>query len=311
MKRNYFKRTILAIATIILPFLSGSNLAYAEDSTITMNITPMWQKIILVPGEKYQSSIKLTSTGTSKEDLEYSVSVGSFSQHGSQGSEDDYSNMDFTTQSDYNQIMEWITIDEDKGSLAANHSTEIPFTINVPKDAPAGGQYASIIIQNDSTKTTDGGVSIKTIPQIASILYAEIAGETIEKGQVLENKLPTFMLNNELSATSRVRNDGNIHTDAEYRLQVWPLFSDEEICTNEEDAESKLIMPETEKYFVQTCVLPAVGIFRAKQSVTLFGQTSETEKVIFVCPLWLIVLIILVIIGLIIWIILRAKSHKK
>ena len=108
-----------------------------------------------------------------------------------------------------------------------------------------------------------------------------------------------------------MKNTGNVHTDASYTLQVWPLFSDEEICTNEENSDTNLIMPGMERYFVQKCSLPLAGIFRVKQVVKIFDEVSTLEKMIVICPLWLIFIVVLAIVALIVWIVIRIKMRKK
>ena len=147
--------------------------------------------------------------------------------------------------------------------------------------------------------------------QIASAILANVAGETVERGSIKSNEMPTMLTTNKLEATSMVRNDGNIYTDATYTLQVWPMFSDEEICTNEEKAESTTVLPNTERYHVQTCTLPAVGIFKAKQVVKIFSEESVLEKTIFVCPIWLMVVVLVVVLGIILGIIVYIKKRKS
>ena len=92
---------------------------------------------------------------------------------------------------------------------------------------------------------------------------------------------------------------------------MWPLFSDEEICTNEEDPYTTLILPESEMYHVENCDLPMVGIFRAKQTVKIFGETSIVEKTVIVCPLWLLFIIIFAVTMLIIWLVMRSRARRE
>ena len=89
------------------------------------------------------------------------------------------------------------------------------------------------------------------------------------------------------------------------------MIGDEEICTNEEDPAMSLVMPETERYNAQTCQLPTVGIFRAKQVVKIFGETSIVEKTIIVCPIWLMFIIIFVVFALIFYFVAKVKARKK
>lgn len=285
-----------------------------EKSSLGFTVSPMSQRILLTPGEEYKGSISISSPNDSTTDLNYTIGVGSFGQRRANDNSDDYGDVDLSTSTTYNQIKDWITIEKDSGIVAPNETDVVPFVINVPKDVPAGGQYATIIVKNDTKGVHEDegeSSSIKNIMYIASIIYAEVAGETREEGQITNNSVPSFLLNGPLEAVSMVRNNGNVHTDAEYTLQVWPLFSDEEICTNEEKPDTSLILPETERYHAQTCDLPAVGIFRAKQTVKIFGETSIVEKTVIICPIWLLFIIIFVIIAIIIWIVMRIRARNK
>lgn len=308
---NKIKVGLITVIVVFLAALGFSANVYADDEpSSALVVSPMYQKIILVPGESTSMSIKITNPNIAKNNLEYSVKIGSFSQQGT-SKDDDYVDTDTITA--YNQIMNWIKLDKTTGTVEPNNTDTLTFTIDVPKSAPAGGQYATILIKDDTPKdnSSSGNVSVQSDVQMASIIYAEVAGETINTADITENNVPSLLMNNELKATSIVRNTGNVHTDAQYTLQVWPVFSDEEICTNEEKPDTNLIMPDMERYYVQTCNMPLVGIFRAKQVVKIFGETSIVEKMIIVCPLWLMFLVIFIIAALITWIVIRVKTHKK
>lgn len=308
--KNRFKCFCSALVIVLVNFVACHG-AYAEGIRAGLTVTPPNQKVVLTPGETYNGSIKVSNPAGSDRDVEYAVAVVSFSEYGADGSKDDYGNVDFVSKTNYNQMVDWITLDNAAGSLSPNETTVVQYSINVPKDAPAGGQYAALSVRDITGSVTMGdGVAVNNIVQILSIIYAEVLGETRTEGVILENEMPNFLTNGHLEAMSRVRNNGNVHTDATWTLQVWPLFSNEEICTNEEKPSSSLVMPETEKFHTEECNLPMVGIFRAKQTVTIFGETDILEKTIIVCPIWLLFIIIFVVVALIIWIVLRVKGHK-
>lgn len=313
---KHFKLSAAFAAVVMVTVtLGGAIRAFADDTggSSTVIVSPMTQRLILAPGESKEASIKVSNPNDASRNLDYSISVGAFSQHGTDGSVDDYEEVDTETVTTYNQIMDWIRLDKDSGSVAPNETDIINFTIDVPKDAPAGGQYATILVQDD-TRYADGNsgnIAIQSVTQVGSIIYAEVTGETREVGDITENNIPSFLMASPLEATSMVKNDGNIHADASYTLQVWPLFSNEEICTNEENPDTSFIMPGTEKYHAQTCDLPSVGIFNAKQTVSIFGETSVVEKVMIICPIWLLFLIFFIIAAIIIWIVVRVRSRSK
>lgn len=294
--------------------LTSLNQVFAVDgeSATALTLSPMSQKIILTPGETYEGTIKVANAAASTEPMVFEAGIGSYNPMSGNG-KDDYGGSDLTTRSNQNIMMDWTTIDKSTGTLQPNETAVLKYTIKVPKDAPAGAQYISILATDVTTSNGDKkeGANIGSKIQLGSIVYANVAGETIEKGVITENSIPTILTNNKLEATSMVRNNGNVYTDANYTLQVWPLFSDEELCTNEEEAETSLILPDTERYHVQTCDLPAVGIFKAKQVVKIFGEESVLEKTIVVCPLWLMFVVVFIIVGIIVWLVIRIKMHKK
>ena len=303
------------ISTILLAFTATFGLFSANVSAENANIqsaliiSPMYQKIILIPGETKQMSIKISNPNASTNILEYSVFIGSFNH----GTSEDPDQIDTEMVTAYNQIMDWITLEKTTGEVAPNETDVVDFTITVPESAPAGGQYATIIFRDDTSKNTNGAnnVNIESTAQMASIIYAEVAGKTINTAEILENNVPSFSFTNKFETTSLVKNTGNVHTDAEYILQVWPIWSNEEICTNEESADTNLIMPGMERYYSEVCTLPLAGIFKAKQTVRIFGEESIVEKTVIVCPIWLLFLVVFAIVAIILWLVMRSKSRKK
>ncbi len=299
MKRIITAFTVAAVAFATL--FSGGN-AFAEKA---FTVSPMTQKVVLAPGETYRGGLKISNPVTSTEDFDYEVSVAPYSVKN-----DSYDEVDYKTKGKMNTIVEWTTIENPTGTLKPNDSVTISFEINVPKEVPAGGQYMALFVSEDTSKKQPGGdMAIIEKMGMAHIVYAEVAGETRNEGRIIENNLPSFLTSNVLKASATVANDGNVHTDAKYTLQVWPLFSDEEICTNEETRDSMLVLPETKKYYSQECNLPMFGIFRAKQVVKIFGEESIVEKTILVCPLWLLFVVIFGIVLLIAWLVARARKR--
>lgn len=309
------KHKVLAGLAIVLVglFFGVINVSAVDgDNEVMMTISPPKKEIVLVPGEVYEGAIEVSNAANATRNLKYSVTIGSFGLDKDEDGNTDYNSTDVDTVTEYNQIMEWIKLGKDHGSVAPNTTDTISYTITVPEDAPAGGQYATIIVQDDTGSDDEktGDIMIESIVRFASSIFAEVVGETRNEGAIIENNIPAFLLNNKLMATSTVQNSGNVHTNASYILQVWPLIGDEEICTNEENPTEHTVMPGTERMNTEECNLPAVGIFRAKQTVKIFGETSVAERVVVVCPLWLLFIIIFVIVALVIWLVMKSRARK-
>ena len=291
MNKKIFTKFVLATVAVFLGcgFWGLRNVSADETPKSSMFVSPMSQEILLIPGESYEGVVLVSNAANSQQDLKYSVKVGSYSRIKSDKDKDDYGSVDIETRSGRNEIMDWIELNKTSGTVGPNGVDKVVFKISVPKNAPAGAQYASILVINDDGEEDgkENGVTIKNVYQLASAIFANVAGENIEKGKITDNIIPSFLTTGPLETTSMVENLGNVYTDAEYILQVASVFGGDELCTNEENPDKKLVLPETERYNVQTCDLPAVGIFKAKQTVRIFGEASIVEKpiIVFLYPL--------------------------
>ena len=56
---------------------------------------------------------------------------------------------------------------------------------------------------------------------------------------------------------------------------------------------------------------PLVGVFKAVQTIKFAGETSKVEKIVIVCPLWLLFVIVAAVIFILIWIFARNKKRKN
>ena len=304
---------IVAIAMLMGVCIGVASVSAAGESSLTFG--PTSQRVSLQPGEKYRSSVIVSNPATSAGDTKFALFVYPYTV-----TNDNYDPA-FDKMNTYTQIVDWITLDKTEGTLAPNDNMEIGFTIDVPEDAPAGGQYAAIVAQDMTNleNNNSGNVQIASISAVGSIVVADVTGQTREYGEIFENNMPTFVMSAPFTASAGVKNTGNVHTDARSVLQIWPLFSDEEIYTNEESEDNEqLVLPDTTRYFFNTWEdVPVVGIFRARQTVTIFDETSVNEKIIVICPLWLLFIVIFLIALLLIWFVtiiikkVRKSKNKK
>ena len=212
------------------------------------------------------------------------------------------------------QIAEWITITSGAtGALGPNESERVEFTINVPENAPAGGQYAVIEAEVDLEPATIGAINIGEGMGINHVILAEITGETVTSGDILDAGVSGFMLGGDITAYSTVENTGNVHGVAKYLMEVRPLFSNDVIYSNNTDSvESHYILPDRKLYnetrWMET---PSIGIFNVSYIVEFQGLRSEVTRIVIVCPWWLVFMIVFGALILIVKIISSIKIQKE
>jgi len=272
------------------------------SAAVELSFSPMRQYKVLVPGTIDDLTVTLTVPADADESAPYELEVRPFYV-------DDDNQTHFEAKEDYSQIVDWISIPEDdvEGVLQPNEHKEINCTITVPKDAPAGGQYAAIIIKTHDNNTSD----IQQIYEMAHSIYAEVAGETIRQGEIKSIELPDILLSGEITGSATVRNLGNVHSNVKHTLKVFPLFSDEEYYTNEEEPQENVVMPGATRYsYVSWDETPYLGIFRVNYTVEFEGVKNELDKIVIVCPLWLLFIIISIVVLILIKIILGKKQKN-
>ena len=274
----------------------------------SFTVLPMSQRLNLVPGETIEGSIKIVNPADATGDFSYKTSIMPYGVVGN-----DYT-ADLTTDTTYTAISKWITILEPTGKIAPNETKEVKFTITVPKDAPAGGQYAAIAVSSDDNSSASNGVTVQNVFELASIIYAQVEGETRHEGEVLENNIPGFVMTPPVTLSALITNRGNVHENATFVITVSNFFTGEVILPTEENEGeySEVIMPDTERFIEREIDnLPALGVVKVSQTIYYRGVKNVEEKEIVICPIWFIALVVLTIVTLIITIVQIIRKHRK
>ena len=148
---------------------------------------------------------------------------------------------------------------------------------------------------------------------MASLIYAEIEGETVHDGGVLENNVPGFITSTPMTVTALLDNNGNVHEKATIQIGVKNTITGEVILPTDENAGSygDIIMPET-AHLVSHEIdgLPIVGVVDVSQTVYYNGETSTNEQTVVICPIWFMATVA-VVIGAIIGIIVRMVVKRR
>lgn len=277
-----------------------------ENNTFT--ILPMSQRFSLEPGKTTEGSITIVNPADATGDFHYKTSIMPYGVVGN-----NYT-ADLSTETGYTAISKWIKIEEPTGKVAPNETKEVKFTITVPEDAPAGGQYAAIAVSSDDNANSSNGVTVQNVFELASIIYADVAGETRREGEVVENNIPGFVMTPPVKVSALIKNSGNIHEDASIIIGVSDFFTGQVILPTEENTGeySEIVMPDTERFTEREIDnLPALGVVKVTQTIYYNGKMSKEERDVIICPIWFMALVILTIVTLIITIVQIIKRHRK
>ena len=303
---------VMVLVSVLLP--------YKQASAFT--VSPQDQEYVLAPGQSVTGEVEATNPKDAEGDFYYIAEVVPYSV-----SDDGKYTTNFEATDDHTDIVNWVTMsDEDEseekevhGVLKPGETEKAYYTITVPKDARGGGQYFAVRVKTDvdaaQKAENNDMVVIKEVIGIASLVYVEVSGDIVVKGEVTDNNIPSFFLTPPINASFVVKNYGNTHAKISYFLQVFPLFSDEEVYTTEEKMDTKYVLPGASRVITQSWNnTPSIGIFKVRQTVyydSMHNEPSVTEKMVIVCPVWILFVIFFLIAALIIWIVMRVKARGK
>lgn len=274
----------------------------------TFTILPMNQEFKLKPGETYTGSIQITNPNDATADFHYIAEITPYSV-----ANDTYA-VDLATISNRSEITKWIKISNPTGTVAPNGSQKIEFTITVPSDAPAGGQYATIAVRSNEETKSENGVAIKNIFEMASIIYASVDGKTTKEGQILSNEIPGFSLVIPFEVKSSFENKGNVHELASVFLTVKDFFTGQTIYPKDDENNgiNEVIMPESTRELTrEVSNVSPIGVYIVNQRISYLGNSSLETKTVIVCPIWFLALIFFMIVGIITMIIMKIKKRHS
>lgn len=304
-KHNIF----LGILSVLMIFFTVSLLSpiktFASERPKTfLQVSPSTQQLgKLQPGETREGSFKVQNIGS--EAFDFKVYASAYEVKNEQ-----YDPV-FDQQTDRLKISSWFTFSQTTGHLESDTEMTINYVINVPKDAPGGGQYGAVMVETDNSKGSDQS-NIKAISRVGMLIYSHIDGEIRNCTRILENKLPSLLFNPPIFGETRVENCGNIDAELQTSLKVFPFFSKEEIYTNEEKPKTANTLPGTKRYNKEIWSnSPLIGIFNVEHIVKYGSEVRTEKKTIIICPIWLIILIIAFLLSVIFWLVARNKEHKN
>lgn len=278
----------------------------------SFTVTPMNREMKLEVGRIYEGEITVASPADAESDFHYVVSVTPYSVV------DEYNTPDLLTVSNWSEMVNWVEIENPTGVIKANQSAKVKYKIKVPLDAPAGGQYVTVSVRSNDFATTSNSSQVQNVLELASVIYAEIGGETNHAGYVAENTIPGFVTSGTPAVNTLIINNGNVHETATVTIQVKNVLTGTTIYPHEGESGEfyEMVMPAGSRYVTRELdELAALGVYEVTQNVEFLGETSYNTVKMVICPIWFIVLVMITLGALIgtiaALIVRRRRQHKK
>jgi hypothetical protein len=212
----YFLLAICYLLLIAIPF------AHAEDK-LTLTITPPFFELNLSPGEFWSSGIKVVNPNAG--DLHIYATIMDFEAQGEEGHGRFVPVQNGEDKA--NSLASWIKLDKQELVVKKGDSAEVPFTLQVPKDASPGGHYGAILIGTNPANANEPGLKISSF--ISSLFFVRVSGNVNELGDIREFSADK-MFYSEPNANFVVRfeNSGNVHLHPEGDITIYNMWGKEQ-----------------------------------------------------------------------------------
>lgn len=307
--KNIKNQLVFLMATAFL-FLAYSNSAQA------LTVSPARIEVSGDPGTTIIKEITLSNDSQAGEETYY-ISYANFEAQGETGSP-----LFVPPKSD---LGTWMTTQEQAVTLKANESKKIQLSINVPKDAYAGGHFAVIFFGNNPN-SGEGQVSVGA--KTGTLILLSVNGDVLEAGglvsfNTIKNKF--FFNSLPIGLEYRFKNDGNDRVKPSGDIKIRNMFYIP-VKTIDANAVSGNVLPHSTRLFNSEWIKYkpelnsesssksflnqyfdrvsyqwknfALGLYMAKLNLTYGVSENHSSKTafFFVFPWQLLIIIIIVLV---------------
>ncbi|MCP6718035.1 MAG: hypothetical protein KJI70_00605 [Patescibacteria group bacterium] len=202
------KKPLILIVFIIL----GCSIFISNSYALT--VSPAKVEFSGDPGDVISGTITLINSGN--RDSTFYSSFESVETQGTWG--------DPVFTGEVSGLASWIEVSPSEVHLKMKERIRTSFTIRIPENANAGGNYAAIFWGTSSPKGSgDGSVGISS--RIAILVLLNVSGEVIEDGQI-----KNFQTNKEffnylpIDFSYLLKNNGTVHLKPEGKITIKNIF---------------------------------------------------------------------------------------
>lgn len=166
-------------------------------------------------------------------------------------------------------------------TLDPKEKKEIPFYVNVPKDAGVGGHFAAIFWGTNPPKTTEGG-QVAIGGKTGLLVFLKVRGNIVEKGEIIEfGNLFSGKVQSSLPVDFyyRFKNSGNDRTKPAGKLVIRNMFGKETKSMDVNEKQGSVLPESVRKFFISWGREDAVDVAAELEKGTLYPKKTFFEAV--------------------------------
>ncbi len=272
--------TITGLSIALLLGFGASQTACADDPLSSITLSPVDKHYTVEPGEVVTDNYVILNDGqTAYNFVTYAAP---------------YSVQDKTYDPNYTDttapradVYRWVEFGQSKWHLNSRERTVVPFTIRVPKTASPGGHYGVLFSETQPAEASESTSLIRK-RRVGCVVYITVKGDNKVSGELKQIDISQYQSRQPLTTSVAIQNTGNSDFPAQLTLSVSDLFGNVKYSHDEE----RYILPETTRNTdLNWNDSPWFGLYKVKVSVAMLGKTTTEEKLVFIAPIWIFLLI--------------------
>lgn len=279
---THFGLSLIATSLIGLGLVTPASAS--NNGRIEMTISPAKTTPELKKGQIYRGQFELINSGGV--DFKARVFASPY-----QATNDGYKLEDTT---DRSLLHKWIKLDQNEVIVKANQSVTIDYSINVPNDIPNGGQYGIIFAEtvNENQAQTSG---VAAVSRLGMLIYASTDGQNRLEGNLHSTQIPALQIGSQSKFSFKASNTGNSHFDVDATLTITDLFGNQKFRLNRNKF---TVLPDLDKQIDMNWErAPVFALMKVNlQAKALDKQLNETRTVLFISPVFFVVIIAIILI---------------
>lgn len=306
-----FRKISSITASLLFGLLFFSSPTFAKEAAkpaIWLQISPVSNRVMLAPGRTLEYNFSVENIGS--EEFSYKIYPAAYSVNN-----EEY-DINFAKQTKRTQLSRWIKFRQADGTwvnqlnlkLTPGKKEIIKYQVNVPKDIPSGGQYATIFAESEPSDKNTKMSGIKTISRVGLVVFGNTSGDTRQKAEITDYKFTSFLTKGQISSHSRIKNSGNTDFAAHYKFNIQSLFG-KEIYNKELSYD---VLPSTtRRVSLKWDDTPGFGIYKVTYKVSALDQSRSETKIVLIMPVFIIVIMLVLLTLSIIWIIILFRKRRQ
>lgn len=278
------KKICMMITIICLIAISSNHhSALASDQLTELTLSPAKTTPSLKKGETYNGEFTVYNSGEA--DIKVKVSAQPY----------DSSNNGYklSLSNDRSLIHNWIKFKQQEITIKARSNAVVPYVINTPKDIPDGGQYGLISVEtiNNHANQSSG---VATVLRLNMLVYASTNGENRYEGAFKDINIPLLHIGSGQDFSFKATNTGNTHYEISSDFTISDVFGNQKFSMQKTD----VVLPSVDKKIeFKWDRSPIIALVKVQLKANGLNQKIDhTKTVLFISPVFFIILITIIII---------------